>query len=512
MIQFFCAVTGAKEEELRQVLYSFSALFFLLLSYYIIKPLRNSQFLSDFNPNYLPVLMLVVPVISFVVTKVFNFFCDRMEKFQVIVRTYLVLMTLKVAFTWIIQYGGKPGTVAFYFFGSVYFLLALPTLWGCINDFFQPEQGERVFGFVQLGATTGGIAGSAVSGLISRSETLAPYATILSALAMGFALVFLILAASLRKPRPEQVVEAASGAPIGSKAEAPKGSFWGDVIGLIRIRYVRSIAIMVACLACFTTSLDFLSQTVIDQRLSHKQYEETFPEVASKMGEEGYQFFYSLKSRPAAEIDTALNEFGLKNDVHECRERYQEYKKALKNKTNAVFADVSLFQGLLGLFLLIVVARMIFAHLGMKVAVSILPAFALIAVIAFAFPLEILAVEVLLAFSGSFNYALNNATKEILYSATTEETKFKHKPLIEGPFMRLGDQSASIMNLLTTAGAAALGWSVAGGNRVFLAFTFSLVLIWWHAIVYAGKEYDRNRAAERDALSGDPGLTPSRDR
>ena len=110
----------------------------------------------------------------------------------------------------------------------------------------------------------------------------------------------------------------------------------------------------------------------------------------------------------------------------------------------------------------------------------------------------------LLAFSGSFNYALNNATKEILYSATSEETKFKHKPLIEGPFMRLGDQSASIMKLLTAAGAIALGWTVDVGDRVFLVFTFALVLIWWQAIVYAGKVYDANRAEEREGREARP--------
>jgi len=495
MIQFFCVVTGAREEELRQVLYSFSALFFLLLSYYVIKPLRNSQFLSDFDPNYLPVLMLVVPLLSFVVTKIFNFFGGRMDKFKLIVRTYLLLMVMKVAFTWILQYGGKPGTVVFYLWGSVYFLLALPTLWGCINDFFVPEQGERVFGFVQLGATAGGIAGSFASGAISRNDRLAPYATVFSAVAMGMALLFLILAAGLRKARREQVVKLPEDG--GAKA---KTNFWSDVTGLWGIRYVRSIAIMVTCLACFTTSLDFLSQTVIDRRLAHKQYEETFPDASEKLGEKGYEFFYSLKSRPAAEIDTALNEFGLKNDVHDSRGRYQEYKKALKNKTNAVFSDVFAFQGFLGVFLLVVVARLIFAHLGMRVAVSILPAFALFAVIAFGFPLEILAVEVLLGFSGAFNYALNNATKEILYSATSEETKFRHKPLIEGPFMRLGDQSASIMKLITAAGAVALGWNVAVGDRFFLVFTFSLVLIWWQAIVYAGKVYDANRAEERASV------------
>lgn len=494
MIRLLCVVTGAREDELRQVFYSFSALFFLLLSYYVIKPLRNSQFLSDFDPNYLPVLMLVVPVISFVVTKIFNFFCDRMDKFQVIVRTYLVLMATKVAFTWILQYGGKPGTVAFYFFGSVYFLLALPTLWGCINDFFMPEQGERVFGFVQLGATVGGIAGSKVSGWVADSEALAPYATIISAGGMGVALLFLILAAGLRRPRASDATAAAA------RRDKPKGKFWSDVAGLIKLRYVRSIAIMVSCLACFTTSLDFLSQTVIDRRMSHKQYEQTFPEVSQRMGEEGYKFFYGLKSMPRDKVDAALDEFAIKNDVHDCKERYADYKKALEKRIRVVFSDVSFYQGVVGFILLTMVARHVFARLGMKVAVSILPAFALIAVVAFAFPIEILTVEILLVLSGSFNYALNNATKEILYSATSEETKFKHKPLIEGPFMRLGDQTASIMKLCTVSAAAALAWNADSGDRVFLCFTFSLVLIWWWAILYAGRVYDANRAAERAGL------------
>ncbi|MFN8613573.1 MAG: hypothetical protein U0931_38900 [Vulcanimicrobiota bacterium] len=504
MIRLLCTVTGAREDELRQVLYSFSALFFLLLSYYVIKPLRNSQFLSDFDPNYLPVLMLVVPLISFVVTKVFNFFCDRMDKFQVIVRTYILLMGIKIAFTWILQYGGKPGTVLFYFFGSVYFLLALPTLWGCINDFFLPEQGERVFGFVQLGATIGGIAGSKVSGWIADSAALGPYATIFSAGGMGIALFFLILAAGLRRPRPS---DAAAAARVKEKV---KGAFWSDVMGLIKLRYVRSIAIMVSCLACFTTSLDFLSQTVIDRRMSHKQYEETFPEVSTRMGEEGYKFFYGLKSMPREKVDQALDDFAMKNDVHDCRERYVDYKKSLEKRMRRIFSDVSFYQGVVGFVLLTMVARHIFARLGLKVAVSLLPAFALIAVVAFAFPIEILTVEILLVLSGSLNYALNNATKEILYSATTEETKFKHKPLIEGPFMRLGDQTASIMKLCTGVLAVTMAWNADAGDRIFLAFTFSLVLIWWQAILYAGRVYDQNREAERKGAPVD-GVGPEID-
>lgn len=493
MIGLLCWVTGARREELLQVLYSFSALLFLLMSYYLIKPLRNSQFLSEFDPKYLPFLYLVIPLLSFIVTKVFNFFVDRMDKYQLIIRAYLLIMVMKVAFTWILQYGGKPATVIFFLWGSVYFLLALPTLWACFNDFFAPQQGERLFGFVQLGATLGGIVGSLLSGYISRMDAIKPYATIISASSMGVALIFLVLASKLK-----QEFEAVS---ISEKVEVER-SFWSDLIGLIKIRYVRSIAIMVTCLACFTTSLDFLSQKLIDQKMSYKQYQETFPDLEAKTGQEGYQFVYGLKSMSKDEAAKAWEKYAMEHDVHDFQRRYDEYKSSVEGKIRAVLSDVSTWQGLVGMFMLVVVARLVFRYLGLRIAVSILPAFALLALVLFSFPLEILLVEAILVFSGSFNYALNNATKEILYSATSEETKFKHKPLIEGPFMRLGDITASILKLGTGALALAMAWHGDSGDRIFLGITFALVLIWWKAIYYAGNTYDKQRASFSDSTEG----------
>jgi ATP/ADP translocase len=200
---------------------------------------------------------------------------------------------------------------------------------------------------------------------------------------------------------------------------------------------------------------------------------------------------------PEKEAEVAWEKYAMSHDVHDFKARYQTYKSEVESKIRAVLSDVSLYQGVVGMFMLTVVARWVFANLGLRMAVSILPAFALLALIAFSFPLEILSVELILVFSGSFNYALNNATKEILYSATSEETKFKHKPLIEGPFMRLGDITASILKLGTGALAVAAAWSGDAGDRIFLAITFSLVLIWWKAIVYAGRTYDQRRASYR---------------
>ena len=163
-----------------------------------------------------------------------------------------------------------------------------------------------------------------------------------------------------------------------------------------------------------------------------------------------------------------------------------------------MFSNVFLYQGFLGIFLLTVVARPIFAKLGLRIAVILMPILAGFSLVAFCFPVELLFVQAFLVLSGSMNYSLNNASKEILYTVTSEETKFKHKPLIEGPGMRLGDVTASIVKILLFLGLGALGFSQIQSDQVFLSIVFVLVIIWLRAIYLAGKTYDDMRKQRQE--------------
>jgi ATP/ADP translocase len=494
MVRLLCLITGAREEELKQVLCSFTALMFLMLSYYLIKPLRNSHFLKEFDPRYMPLFYLLIPFLSFLVTKCFNYFCERMDKYKLIIRVYLLIMACKVAFTWVLMFGGKPATIIFYLWGSVYFLLAMSTLWSCFNDTFRPEQGMRFFGFVAMGATVGNIIGAKLSDLIADIDMIRPYATLVSAGAMALTLGFLLEATRYRR---SEVAE--SGAPIGFESQgdgAKSRNFLSDVLDLLGLKYVRSIAVMVACLACFTTSLDFLSNQQIDRQMSKLQYHDTFADLEQATGETGYQFIYGLKSLRGAAVDQAIADFESRHHFTGVGPRYKHYKEELEAKTRKLFSRVFLYQGIVGVVMLTLVARMVFLYLGLRIAVLILPVFALVALAAFTQPLELQIVEFILVASGSLNYALNNATKEILYTVTSEETKFKHKPLIEGPGMRLGDVTASLLKLAIGGAVGAVGWSVAAGDRIFLGVTFVLVLIWLQAIAYAGRWYDKRRKGD----------------
>jgi AAA family ATP:ADP antiporter len=474
-------ITGAQEQEAGRVVLCFFALHFLLISYYLIKPLRNSQFLKEFDPDFLPVVSFGVVLVSLLVTKIFNYLADRVEKYRLVTGTYLTIISLKLVFGWLLIVGGKPAVVAFYFFASVYFLLAIATMWACTNDIFTPNQGERCYGFIAVGSTLGGILGSWVSKLLSQSE-LRAYAPAFSALSMGVALLLILAAAHRRRQERAKTIQL---------LPKERGEFWSDVAEVLRRPYVRRIGIMVVVLAMFNTSLDYISNRAIDRGVSQEQFFRLF----SYLPASDYSTVYELKQKPEAEQTVVLQAIASKagKSPVQVAGDYEAYRQGNETQTRSLFSDVYRFQGILGIVLLLIVARLIFARYGVRHAIVILPLLAALSVLAFAFPLALGAVEIIMVVVGAANYSLNNAAKELLYTASDEDTKFKYKPLIEGPGMRFGDVLAAVLALAIAHTATTVGWNEDTGQAILLAVLLTLIAVWTRAAFLAGREYDQER-------------------
>jgi AAA family ATP:ADP antiporter len=56
----------------------------------------------------------------------------------------------------------------FYVWGSVFALFVVTVFWGFIVDLFRDQQGKRVFGFIAVGSSLGGILGSLFTSLIAH--------------------------------------------------------------------------------------------------------------------------------------------------------------------------------------------------------------------------------------------------------------------------------------------------------------------------------------------------------
>ena len=246
---------------------------------------------------------------------------------------------------------------------------------------------------------------------------------------------------------------------------------------------------MVFALALFNTVMDFQSQHKIDASYSHQAYQQHFNWLAQPHSE-GLNLLGHLRTLPEQEQTAVIQKFlGSPEQLSRFQSAWQAYQQQKETGIRDFFSRIYKYQGILGIILLVGGSRLLFKRAGLTISSLILPVFLLLSGLALYFPLELVTLEIILTVGGALNYSLNNASKELLYTITSEDARFKLKPLIEGPLMRFGDVSASFLKL----GSSALTLVLISipGDYLMLGIALLVVILWIQTISVTGRQYDR---------------------
>lgn len=480
-------VTGARKGEVTQVFVSFAALAFLLCSYYLVKPMRDSRFFVYFADDQLARFMLFTPLFSLAVTKAFSACVGRVQRYRLMSYTYLLVALIMFLFFFFLPRTGAWTTAAFFFFASVYFTLVLSILWGVFNTLFHAEQAERSFGFVSLGATLGSLLGSRLSAWMARPEAgLQDYALLVAIATLLIALALTLWNARISEPQQGRASSAKS-------SKVSRG--WDDIKQLLTNPYVRGIAMMVFGLAFVGTMVHLQTYPQIARAVAQNSYRETFGALDPQQVH--FENIYTLKEIKKEQQQETLQALWPTQSAASLADSYRAYQSDFEGRTRQFFSNVNFYQGLLGVFLLVVVARLLFKFVGLRFTVLILPLVFSCAAIALMFSPDLFVLQMILVVGGALNYSLNNATKELLYTPTSESVRFQQKPLIEGPTMRVGDVTASVINIaMSSFLGTALALSLNAQNRFLLGIGVAVALLWMLAIWRTGARYDRFQREE----------------
>jgi ATP/ADP translocase len=488
---FFCWLTGAKKAELPQVIYSFAGLFFLLFSYYLLKPIRTEQVLSEFDADTLPMFFLFVAFISFVLTKCFNYFSDLFSKRKLIAWTYVWVVACKLLFIYLLGVGGKSITTIFYIWSAVYFLLSLAIFWACTNDVFSSEQSKRCYGFIMAGATSGAFIGSFFATRLIAGG-IGNWILLISAVSIILSLFLILKADRVAIEQPEI-------APSESqKNNEKKRGILSELTVLAKHKYLRGIAVIVFCLAVFNTAFYFQSQKVIDIGKNKELYHVFFQDFEKVSGGGHFEFVLKLKSVSEEERESIVQKYFEKNNIQmtvtQFLARYLEYKAKLKNNMRVFFANTHFYTNLFGIILLLFFSRFVFQKIGVRFAVLICPLACLVIGIWLFFPVSLEIVQVMIVIGSALNYTLNNVTKEILYVPAGKEANFRFKPVIEGPCMRMGDAfTASLkLGLIWWFGKEAY-------SNPYMITVLILVVFWLFSGWHVSGQYKKHDDAQQDS-------------
>lgn len=248
--RLFHRIIPVEREEWGPVLVATAYGFCILFSYYILRAVRDEISVADRgNLQYLwtavfLVMLLAVPLYSHFVSRhsrgVFIPWANRFFGLNLIL-FYLALELLPLeARPWIDR--------VFYVWASVFALFVVAVFWGFIVDLFRDHQGKRVFGFIAVGSSLGGILGSF---LTTQIASLVPVFVLLL-----LAVVPLEAAAWLAWLLHRRSGEGQTALRVEEKERIP-GNAWTGIGLVLRSPYLRNIAAFIFLMTFASTVLYF---------------------------------------------------------------------------------------------------------------------------------------------------------------------------------------------------------------------------------------------------------------
>jgi ATP:ADP antiporter, AAA family len=149
------------EGEGKKVALMFSYIFLIITSLLIVKPVRNSLFISEFGVKQLPIVFILVALVSAVVSTIYAKFANKLRLNRLIIST-LIISIASLLFFWFllaIDYQAAWFLYTLYIWVAIYGLIVTTQFWLLANYVFRARQAKRLFGILGAGAISGGIFG-----------------------------------------------------------------------------------------------------------------------------------------------------------------------------------------------------------------------------------------------------------------------------------------------------------------------------------------------------------------
>lgn len=171
MKKILCQLFDIREGEGTRAILMFGYIFFIISSLLIVKPVRNSLFITRFGVSQLPYVYILVAFSAALVVQIYSGFAKKLSLNPLINGT-TVISILCLLFFWFLLDYDYQATWFFYFFYvwvAIFGVISASQFWLMANEIFNVREAKRLFGFLGAGAISGGIFGGYLTNF------LAPY-------------------------------------------------------------------------------------------------------------------------------------------------------------------------------------------------------------------------------------------------------------------------------------------------------------------------------------------------
>lgn len=268
-------VARIEPRELPAVLASFLLFFFVLGSYFAVRPVRETV-ATILGRERVADLWLYTALFSMLIVPVFGWLVARVRRSVLLPGVYGSVAIILAAIGSVLQADSASVGVGafFYVWISVLNLMLVSVFWSFLLEMFSSDQATRLFGFIAAGGTLGALVGPLTTRLVVNALGNAGVLYLGTAGFVGAIVCQMVLIRIWTRDRDGIRAAAASTSAAAQKPDAALGGnpFAGIPI-VLRSPYLLGIAVFVMLLSAVNTFLYFEQLQIVS---------DTFPDTTRR--------------------------------------------------------------------------------------------------------------------------------------------------------------------------------------------------------------------------------------
>ena len=245
------------------LLRAFLFFFFVLASWYALRPVRNELAVQGGIYN-LPWLLMGVMLAMLIINPIYSWLVSRINQNRLILYIYSFFIINLILFLILWTFAGDEGRIwtgrAFYIWANVYSFFVVSIFWVTMINFFSHTDSKKFFGIISAGGSLGAFFGSTVARYFSTEicgntsiSDLGPMSLIIFSI---FSLLFAIYFSRTFKPR---IVD------HENSSQELGGSSFEAIQNIIKNPAIRNIGLYVILFTMLMTTSWMISLGIVQE-------------------------------------------------------------------------------------------------------------------------------------------------------------------------------------------------------------------------------------------------------
>jgi AAA family ATP:ADP antiporter len=246
--RFLSRFTWLRPGEGRSVVAFFTYALLMMVSYYILKTIREPLLLTGSGAEMKSYAYAVVALLLLFIVPLYGL-VFRYTRKQQLTRYITVFFLLNLFVFYVLGRSGVDIGFAYYVWVGIFSVMITAQFWAFAADSYNVKSGKRLFPVIMVGATLGGLFAPSMSGALFSS--IGPWKLMLIAMALLGATVFCVSWARSSVPPGSRS--------LGSRPNAPQhGGLLGGFSLVLSDRYLLFLALLIVLLNWVNTTGEYI--------------------------------------------------------------------------------------------------------------------------------------------------------------------------------------------------------------------------------------------------------------